>query len=177
MVSTGGTRRVLPGPGLADIKLADIHMRPDTDIQKDVMRQLQGNPLLTASEIGVAVRNGVVTLSGLVDTSQRKMEAEKEAWKVWGVKGLAEDIQMGLSPLHQRSDTELAQAVLNALHWHDVIPEEKIKIKVADGIVTLEGEVDREYQRESVLMTVSYLGSVRKVINLLTLKQKEDPER
>jgi osmotically-inducible protein OsmY len=151
-------------------------MKNDAQIQQDVLEQLKWDPLLNASEIGVSVKNGVVTLSGHVDSYLKKLEAEKQAKKVMGVKAIAEDIQVGISPSFKKSDTEIAEAAVNAIKWHTSINEQSIKVKVEDGVITLEGDVDWGYQRESAKNAVVNLVGVRSVINNLTLKQKNAPE-
>jgi len=90
-------------------------MKSDIEIQKDVIEQLKWEPFLNASQIGVAVKNGIVTLSGQVDTYSKKILAEKTVKKVSGVKAIAEDIQVGISPSYKKTDTEIAEAVVNAL--------------------------------------------------------------
>ncbi|MGE5107416.1 MAG: BON domain-containing protein [Sphingobacteriales bacterium] len=150
-------------------------MKSDYQIQMDVMDEIKWEPFLNASEIGVAVKNGVVTLSGQVDSYSKKLAAEKAAKGVAGVKAVAEDIQVGISPGLSKSDTEIAEAVLNALKWHTAVQEEKIKIKVENGIVKLEGEVEWEYQRNSAKTAVENLIGVRSVINLITVKPKIAP--
>jgi len=147
-------------------------MKSDTQIQKDIMDELKWEPYLNASEIGVAVKDGVVTLTGQVDTYPKKLAAEKAARRVAGVKAVAEDIQVGISPVYRKTDTEIADAVLNALKWHTAVQDEKIKIKVEDGIVVLEGEVEWDYQRINAKSSIQNLAGVRSVINLITVKQK-----
>lgn len=151
-------------------------MKTDEKIQQDVIEQIKWNPQLNASEIGVAVKNGVVTLSGQVDTYQKKLLAEKEVRKVSGVKAIAEDIHVGLSATNKKTDTEIAEAVVNALKWHTSIPHENIQVKVEDGFVTLEGEVEWEFQRESAKNAVVSLAGVRSVINTIKLKGKVTPD-
>jgi osmotically-inducible protein OsmY len=151
-------------------------MKSDAQIQQDVLAQIKWDPLLTGADIKITVSMGVVTLSGQVDTYQKKLDAEKEARKVAGVRAIAENIQVGTSSFHQKSDTEIAQSVLLALNWHTSIPEEKIKIKVENGTVTLEGEVEWAYQRESAREIIASLEGVRSVINLLTLSYKVTPK-
>jgi osmotically-inducible protein OsmY len=128
-------------------------MKSDSQIQKDVMEELKWEPFLKASEIGVAVKNGIVTLSGHVDSYTKKLAAENAAKKISGVKAIAEDIQIGVSPADKKTDTEIAEAVLNTLRWHSAVQEEKIKIKVENGNVRLEGEVEWEYQRNNAKVT------------------------
>jgi osmotically-inducible protein OsmY len=147
-------------------------MKTDNQIQKDVMEELSWEPFLNESEIGVAVKNGVVTLSGIVDSYSKKLSAEKAAKKVTGVKAVAEDIQVGISPSYRKSDTEIAEAILNALKWHTAVQDEKVKIKVEDGIVKLEGEVEWEYQRTNARTAVENLTGVRSIINLITVKPR-----
>lgn len=150
-------------------------MKSDNQIQKDVMEELKWEPFLSTSEIGVAVKNGVVTLSGLVDNYTKKLAAEKAAKNVSGVKAVAEDIQVGISPSYRKTDTEIAEAVVNALKWHSAVQEEKIKIKVEDGTVKLEGEVEWEYQRTNAKSAIENLTGVRGVINLITVKPRITP--
>src|SRR5688572_12459427 len=147
-------------------------MRSDSQIQKDVMDELKWSPYLHASEIGVAVNNGIVTLSGKTDSYSKKIQAEKAAKGIAGVKAVALDIQVGMSPGYKRSDTEIAEAVMNALKWHSAVREEKIKVKVEDGDVKLEGEVDWDFQRTNIRNTVEHLTGVRSIIDLITVKPR-----
>jgi osmotically-inducible protein OsmY len=147
-------------------------MKTDDQIKRDVMDELLWEPLLLASEIGVAVKSGVVTLSGIVDSYAKKLSAERAAKRVSGVKVVALDIQVGVSPRFAKSDTEIAEAVLNALKWHTAVQENNIKIKVEDAIVKLEGEVEWEYQRNNAKLAIENLSGVKAVINLITVKPK-----
>ena len=150
-------------------------MKSDGQIQKDVMEQLKWEPFLNASEIGVAVKNGVVTLSGNVDSYSKKVAAENATKKIAGVKAIAEDIQIGVSPAFNKTDTEIAEAVLKELKWHSAVQEEKIKIRVENGNVRLDGEVEWEYQRTSVRSAIENLAGVRSVVNLITVKPQVKP--
>jgi len=150
-------------------------MKTDSQIQKDVMDELKWQPFLNSSEIGVAVKNGIVTLSGIVDSFSKKLEAEGAAKKVAGVKAIAEDIQIGVSPVYHKTDAELAEAVVNALKWDSVVPDDKIQVKVEDGVVTLQGELEWQYQRSSATIAVQHLAGVRSVANLITIKPKLSP--
>lgn len=144
-------------------------MKSDADIQKDVIEQLKWEPILNAAEIGVAVKNGIVTLSGIVDTISKKIAAEAATKKVTGVRAVAEDIQVGISPSFRRTDTEIAEAALNIFRWNTAIPENKIRIKVEDGIVNLEGEVDWYYQRNAAMSAMEKLAGIRKINNFITV--------
>ncbi|MGB5008467.1 MAG: BON domain-containing protein [Ferruginibacter sp.] len=151
-------------------------MKSDIQIQEDVMEQLRWEPFLQASEIGVAVHHGIVTLSGHVDSYAKKLTAENATKKIAGVKAIAEDIQIGVSPAFNKSDTEIAETVLSALKWHSAVQEEKIKIKVENGVVRLEGEVEWDYQRTNAGSAIEYLTGVRSVVNLITVKPKVTAE-
>jgi len=150
-------------------------MKSDSKIQNDVMEELRWIPLLNTSAIGVAVKNGVVTLSGQVDSYSKKTLAEKTARRVAGVKAVAEDIQVGISPADRKSDAEIAEAVLNALKWHAAVQDERIKIKVEDGNVRLEGEVEWEYERSNAKNAIEDLTGVRSVTNLISVRPKVTP--
>jgi osmotically-inducible protein OsmY len=147
-------------------------MKSDIQIQKDVIEELRWEPFLDSAEIGVAVKNGVVNLSGEVDSYSKKMAAEDAAKRVSGVKAIAEDIQITVFPHLTKTDREIADAVLNALKWHSGIQEEKVKVKVEDGHVRVEGEVEWEYQRTSVTSAIANLVGVRSVTNMITVKPK-----
>lgn len=180
--SDGGHLPMGTGPGTFDTQtqhrtpinhLQKLHiMKSDSQIQKDVMDELKWEPFLDASGIGVAVKNGIVTLSGIVDSYAKKLTAENAAKRVAGVKAIAEDIQIGVSPLFNKTDTEIAEAVLNALKWHSAVQEERLKIRVENGSVRLEGEVEWDYQRTNAKKAIENLTGVRGVVNLITVKPR-----
>ena len=145
-------------------------MKTDIEIQKDVLDELKWEPYLNATEIGVAVKNGIVTLSGTVNSYLKKTRAEKAAKRVSGVKAVAEDIEVKYADSLLKNDTEIAETILSALKWHSAINEEKIKVKVEDGIVTLDGEVDWEFQRNSAVMQIENLIGVKRIVNNITIK-------
>ena len=147
-------------------------MKTDNQIQKDVLDEFKWEPLLNAAEIGVSVKDGIVTLSGEVDSYSKKLAAEHAAKRISGVKAIAEDIQVGLAPIYRKTDAEIASAVVNALKWHTAVQQEKIKIKVEDGVVRLEGQVDWEFQKNSARTAIEHLLGVKSVINLITLKPR-----
>ena len=147
-------------------------MKNDQEIQKAVMDQLNWEPLLNSSQIGVSVKNGIVTLSGEVDAYLKRTIAEKAAKKVSGVKAIAEDIHVGISPDGHKTDAEIAEAVLNSLKWNTVIPDEQIKIRVEKGNVRLEGEVEWQYQRVQAASAIEHLAGIRSVTNLIRVKPK-----
>lgn len=150
-------------------------MKSDAMIQKEVQDELKWQPLLNATEIGVAVKNGIVTLSGQVDSYTKKLAAEKAAKRIGGVKAVAEDIKVVYYGSRVKADAEIAEAVVNALKWHSAVQEEKIKIKVDDGVVTLDGEVDWDYQRTNAKAAIENLTGVKLVVNLISVKPKVKP--
>ena len=147
-------------------------MKTDSQIQKDVMAQLDWEPILDSSQVGVAVKEGIVTLSGIVDTYYKKIAAEKAAKKVAGVKAVAMDIQVGVSPEMKKTDSEIAATVVNALRLHTAVIQDKIKIKVEDALVTLEGNVEWNYQRKMTEKAIEGLPGVRDVLNLIIVSPK-----
>lgn len=150
-------------------------MRTDMELQKDVVAELKWEPRLVEEEIGVTVRDGVVTLTGFVpDYSQRRVAA-KAAERVAGVRAVAQELVVKVPESFQRSDTELAHQIVNALAWDIEVPVGKIKARVENGWVTLDGEVDWQYQRNSAERAVRYLIGVRGVTNLVTIKPHASP--
>ena len=147
-------------------------MKSDAQIQKDVMAELNWRPILNAAQIGVSVHEGVVTLTGTVDTYTKKIAAENAAKKVSGVKAVAEDIQVGPSPSYNKTDTEIAEAVLNALKWHSAVMENRIRIKVEKGFVTLDGEVEWEYQRTAAKSAIENLAGIKMIYNFISVKPR-----
>jgi osmotically-inducible protein OsmY len=145
-------------------------MKTDIDIQKDVLAQLEWEPIFQTSDIKVAVKHGIVTLSGQVDTYSKKLAAENAVKKIKGVKAIAEDIQIGVSPGYNKTDTEIAEAVLMALKSHTAVQEEKVKIKVENRVVQLEGEVEWAYQRNAAKAAIENIVGVGAVINLITVR-------
>jgi osmotically-inducible protein OsmY len=134
------------------------------------MDQLKWEAFLNPAEIGVAVKDGVVTLSGQVDSYAKKIGAELAVKKIAGVKALAENIHVGVSPVYLRSDAEIAAAVANALKWHTAVTEDKIKIIVEKGVVTLTGEVDWNFQRQAAVDAVKNLAGITRVNNYITVR-------
>jgi osmotically-inducible protein OsmY len=147
-------------------------VKTDQEIQKDVMEELKWTPLLNSTEIGVAVKNGIVTLTGTVDSYIKKVNAENAAKKVAGVNAVAENIHVKITSPGKKTDTEIAGAILHALKWHSIVPDEKIKIKVEDGWVTMDGEVEWEYQKTSTCNAVTNLLSVRGITDNINVAPK-----
>jgi osmotically-inducible protein OsmY len=148
-------------------------MKTNEDLQRDVQDAIKWEPSLQAAEIGVTAKDGVITLFGAVDSYAKKSEAEKAAKKVTGVKVVVEQIELKTySNLYHRDDSDLANEVLNAYKWNLEIPDDKVKVKVENGWVTLEGEVQWHYQREAAVRLIEKLIGIRGVSNNLTIKSE-----
>jgi len=150
-------------------------MKTDAQLKKDVMEELEWDPSVSASKIGVAVSDGVVTLTGHLDTFAEKLAVERAVQRVHSVKTVAMEFDVKLDPRHQRSDSEIAAAVESALKWHAEVPEDRIRIKVEQGRVMLEGEVGWDYQRQSATAAVACLTGVVGVDNAIRLKPSTIP--
>jgi osmotically-inducible protein OsmY len=142
----------------------------DTKLQHCVLAELEWDPSVDASKIGVAAKDGVVTLTGTVLSYADKTTAERVAKRVYGVKAVASDIEIKLSGSTERTDTDIAAAAVNALMWDTSVPDNQIKVIVRHGWVTLEGEVDWRYQKEAAERVVHNLIGVRGVTDAIKLK-------
>jgi osmotically-inducible protein OsmY len=152
-------------------------MRNNADLQKDVQDAIKWEPLLNAAEIGVIVQDGIVTLNGIVDSFIKKTEAETAAKNVAGVKAVVEKIEVRFgADLKNSDDNDIAKEVLNAWKWHWEIPHEKLKVKVEKGWVTLEGELEGNYQREAARDTIKNLRGVTGVSNNIVIKSKSQDQ-
>lgn len=144
-------------------------MKPDLTLQEDVAEELAFDPSVEASEIGVAAKDGVVTLTGKVPSYTDKMAAERAAKRVAGVKGIASEIEVELPAFRRRDDGEIAAAALNALAWNGTLPHDAITLKMEHGWLTLEGRVEWQFQKDNAEHAVSHLIGVRGVSNLITI--------
>ena len=150
-------------------------MKTDAQLKTDVTNELQWDPSINATNVGVAVKDGIVTLTGHLETYAEKFAIERATQRVEGVKAVAVELDVKLAPSHQRSDTEIAQAAESALKWHSVVPESRVQIKVERSWLTLSGELDWEHQRESAYKAVRALTGVVGVSNLIMLKPQVTP--
>ncbi len=147
-------------------------MKDNAKLQKNVQDAISWEPLLNAAEIGVTVKDGVVTLTGTVDNYAKKMQAEEAAKGVAGVKAVVEKIEIQFSNWGKTTDNEMATEVVNALNWNPKIPDDKVKVKVEDGWVTLEGELSWNYQRDAARNSVIHLMGVKGVSNNIKIKSE-----
>ena len=142
----------------------------DRELQQHVQNALDWEPSIDAADIGVSVDAGVVTLRGDIRSYSEKAAAERVALGVYGVKAVANDINVRLGDGQQRTDTEIAQAVVSALRWNTMVPDEKITATVNDGWVTLKGRVNWEYERTTAANAIRDLTGVRGVTNSIALE-------
>ena len=145
-------------------------MKTDRELQQDVLAELKWEPKVNATNIGVEVKKGVVTLSGHVDSLVEKWNAEQAAKRVIGVKALAIELDVIVPGSSQKSDTEIAIAASEALKWNVYKLADKVSIKVEDGVVTLTGAVPWYHERLSAENLIRYLTGVRAVNNLISIK-------
>jgi len=153
-----------------------VSTRTDEEIQRDVLEELKWDTRVRPNEIGVAVKDGVVTLTGWVDSYLKKIAAEEAAHRVRGVKAVANDIEVRLPTSSERTDADLAKAALNALEWEAAIPADKLDVTVSKGWVTLKGEVEYGFQKRLAERVVERLSGVKGVTNLITVKPRLSPE-
>jgi osmotically-inducible protein OsmY len=149
----------------------------DRELQQDVLEEMKWEPSVDAAHIGVAVKDGVVTLSGHVPSYAEKYAAERAAKRVHGVKAVANEIEVKLPGSSQLSDTEIAAAVVHALKSNYYVPNDKIKVSVSRGWVTLEGEVEWNHQKIAAENAVRDLAGVKGLSNLITVKPRVSPSQ
>ena len=144
----------------------------DEQIQRDVLAELKFEPRVAPNEIGVAVKDGVVTLMGWVDSYTKRWAAEEAAHRVRGVKAVANDIEVRLPLSAERTDVDIAAAAVRALESDAMVPIDKLDVTVSKGWVTLKGEVEWQYQKQDAERVVRRLSGVRGVTNLILVKPR-----
>jgi osmotically-inducible protein OsmY len=145
-------------------------MKTDSQLQKDVMDELKWEPAVRAEQIGVEVKDGIVTLSGHVDSYPAKWNAERAAQRVSGLKALAVELDVELNGSNKHTDTDIARSAKNTLLWTTYLPTDSVNIMVEDGWLTLSGEVEWNFQRTTAATAVGYLSGVRGVTNNIAIK-------
>jgi osmotically-inducible protein OsmY len=149
-------------------------MKTDIELREDIEEELLWEPSVSATEIGVIVDKGIVTLTGSVDTFPKKWEAQKAALRVSGVKAVANEIEVKLTTSSRRADEEIARAASNALEWNIVLPKD-LQAVVEDGWVTLKGKVNWRFEKRAAEDTVRGLTGVKGITNTITVKSRVAP--
>jgi osmotically-inducible protein OsmY len=142
----------------------------DLELKKSVEAEMDYEPSVHAAEIGVAAKDGIVTLTGRVQSYWEKLAAERAASRVSGVKAVVNELEIRLPSFSERTDEDIARAALNALDWSISVPSERIKVKVSKGWITLEGNVEWQYQKAAAEKAVRLLTGVKGVSNLIEVR-------
>lgn len=145
-------------------------MKTDSQLQQDVMAELQWEPAVPATLIGVEVRDGVVTLSGEVNSYAEKLAAEQAAQRVPGVQALAIDVEVRIPDSGRRTDTDIAGAARNVLGWATLLPPDSVHVMVEGGWITLTGDVEWQFQRLAAADCLRYLAGVTGISNKIEIK-------
>ncbi|WP_447932497.1 BON domain-containing protein [Sphingopyxis fribergensis] len=149
--------------------------KTDSQLQHDVMAELEWEPAVDHADIGVAVNDGIVTLSGYVKSCPEKIGAEKAARRVAGVRAIAEEIKVRFAYDPKTADHDIAKRILAAVAWTASIPDDKLTVKVEQGWVTLAGSVDWHFQRQEAERAASHVGGVVGVINRIEVEKRPAP--
>jgi osmotically-inducible protein OsmY len=150
--------------------MAMVSPRTDEEIQRDVLEELKWDMRVRPNEVGVSVRDGIVTLTGWVDSYMKKLAVEDAAHRVHNVKAVVNDIEVRLPGSAERTDADLAAAVINALRWDAGIPAGKLDVTVNQGWVTLKGEVEYGFQKKDAERAIRHIAGIRGTTNLITVK-------
>jgi osmotically-inducible protein OsmY len=151
-------------------------MKSDAEIREDAINELRWDPQISDPDaIGVAVKDGAVTLTGQVPTYAEKLAAARAAERVYGVKAVANDLKVKLTGA-PRDDSDIARAIAHVLEWNTQIPEGRVHARVQDGWVTLDGEVDHDFQRREVERMVRNIRGVIGVTNAITVRPPTSPQ-
>jgi len=147
----------------------------DKDLKQHVQSALDWEPSLEATDVGISVDGAVVTLRGNVRSYAERVIAERVSLRVFGVKGVANDLSVHLPNMFERTDTELAQAAVNALKWHTMVPAAGVTVTVSKGWLTLQGTVDWQYQKEAAARAMRDLTGVKGVTNSIVVRPHVSP--
>ncbi len=142
----------------------------DEELRLSVINALRENMMIDASEIGVAVNQHVVTLTGRVHGYYQKSAAEKTARGITGIRGVAENLEVALPSVHTRNDTDITQAAAGSLHWNAMVPDD-VQVTTENAWITLTGKTEWSYQKAAAEKAVRYLTGVKGVWNLIEVKQ------
>lgn len=148
--------------------------KSDSQLQRDVLDELAWEPSVDHAEIGVAVTDGVITLSGIVQSYTEKIAAEKATRRVKGVKAIAEDLTVRYDFQAKTADSEIAQRISDVLAWDPLVPDDRIDVTVEKGVVKLTGEVDWNYQKDRAFKAASKITGVTRIDNRIRIEQSVD---
>jgi osmotically-inducible protein OsmY len=151
-------------------------MEIDFEIQRRVINELRTIAAINANEIGVAVKNGIVTLSGTLHSYPAKISIERAVKKLANVKAIAQDIVVNLNGSHPISDSDIANVAINMIEWEDNYKIKNLKILVEDAVVTLEGEVEWDFQRKAATEAIADVRGVKKVINNIKFENRAESQ-
>ena len=143
--------------------------KTDTDLKTDVLAELKFEPSVKVTDIGVLVKDGVVTLNGRAANYGEKLNAVRAAKRVAGVLAIADDIEVNLPAFGQQTDSELAASAANRINWSTEIPARAVKVTVRDGRITLEGTVEWGYQKHAAEMAIQSLVGVKSISNEIAI--------
>jgi osmotically-inducible protein OsmY len=144
----------------------------DKDLKQNVQNALEWEPSLDATDVGVSVDGGIITLRGNVGSYAEKIAAERVALRMYGVKAVANDIAVHVATAFERTDTEIAQAAVDALKWNTLVPAGRVTVAVTDRRLTLAGSVEWQYQRDAAARAVRNLMGVKALTNDITVKPR-----
>jgi osmotically-inducible protein OsmY len=147
----------------------------DTELRRRVLEELDWDPSVDTSAVGVAVKDGVVTLTGFVENYAQKKNTERAAKRVSGVKAVAEELAIKLPGVAQRNDTDIAQSLLSSLRFNVSIPYKDIQVTVENGWVTLDGEVEWQFQKSTAENAIKYTMGVKGITNRISVKPRVSP--
>jgi osmotically-inducible protein OsmY len=147
----------------------------DLELKGNVESELDWEPSVNAAEIGVSVKDGIVTLTGHVQSYWQKIASERSASRVSGVKAVVNGLEIRLPATSERTDEDIARAAVSALAWSVSVPADRVKVEVSKGWITLEGTVEWQYQKAAAEKAVRDLIGVRGVVDLLEVKPKANP--
>ncbi|WP_055436903.1 BON domain-containing protein [Lacinutrix algicola] len=150
-------------------------MKTDSEIKKDILEELEWQPNIDETQIGVVVENGTVMLTGVLDNYQKKVAAENAIKRVKGIKALAGDIKVKYGTKYQKTDLEISKAIVKAFEWNIAVPEDKIAIEVRDGWINLSGEVNSAYQRDAAKRVAENITGAKWINNTITIKESSQP--
>ncbi|WP_026993812.1 BON domain-containing protein [Flectobacillus major] len=151
-------------------------MKRNETLQKDVQDAIKWEPLLNAAEIGVTAKDGIVTLSGVVDSYAKKSEAEYATKNVTGVRAIVENITIKFDTTGQKDDADIAKDVVNALGWSWAVPKDRVQVKVEEGWVTLEGELFWNYEKQAAQKAIKDIVGITGVTNGIKIKSETHDE-